>query len=369
MTSDEEDPDRPHPDVTGVPQIPEPSFLAATYQNSSPPSQPQLLFLLVLLTLTEVFLVHERQRFLLSIYCLAVTAGLSLPPRRSPSRDAKGRAPNSTSYPNLPIRPYTMADQISNTAGGITSQVGGATGTPLGGLTGALQGGLSNLLSTGQGLLDKWFPPPKREELKNKLMKFATERPQLAAFLLSQIALSGIPLALFAVMSVTVLVFALLAGILVGVLGAVLFTVFCLGLALIILLPTLFVTTFAGTFIFLWGLGAYYIVKWFNKKDVPGVHTDAAGGLQKQLGLDNLPGLNGNKEGGTQQQQPKKEPLGDKKDTNTNANTHARSGQGDQKEKENKPPTKSSGKGTGADHGPVGDVKKTAGGVTSAVGL
>jgi Promethin len=272
-----------------------------------------------------------------------------------------------------------MADQISGAAGGVASQAGGATGIPLGSLTGALQGGINNLFDTGKGILDKWFPPEKREELKNKLMKFATERPKFAAFLLSQIALSGIPLALFFVMSITVLIFALLAGIIVGVLGAVLFTVFCLGLALIILLPTLFMTTFAATFIFLWGLGAYYIVKWFNQKDIPGVHPGAKQGMQKQMGLDSLPLLNGEAAPRQAPEKHKKEPMSEKKDTNAHAH-------GNNDDKENKPQQSKSksppaakrsstpgGKGTGADHGPVGDVKKTAGGavqgVTSGVGL
>ena len=251
-----------------------------------------------------------------------------------------------------------MTDQISGAAGGVASKAGGATGTPLGGLTGAFQGSVNNLIDTGSGIFDKWFPPEKREELKNKIMKFATERPQLAAFLLSQIALSGIPLALFVLMSITVLVFALLVGIIVGVLGAVLFTVFCLGLALLILLPTLFITTFAGAFVFLWGLGAYYIVKWFNQKDVPGIHKGGKDAMQKQLGLDNLPALNG-------EAAPHQAPEKQKKDT------HAVNGTKNTGEREDKPAKSKSpapsGKGTGANHGPVGDVKKTAGGVTSGV--
>lgn len=267
-----------------------------------------------------------------------------------------------------------MASQISENAGGVASQVGGATGTPLGGLTGTLQGGVNNLLSTGKGLLDKWFPPEKREELKNKIMKFASERPQLAAFLLSQIALSGIPLALFCVMSISVLVFALLAGVIVGLLGAVLFTVFCLGVALIILLPTLFMTTFAGTFIFLWGLGAYYIVKWFNKKDVPGVHSGVKEGVQKQVGLDNLPALNGSAPPPAPEK-PKKEGSSEKMESNSNANAHGQedtSAQISKPSKSSSPPATSSsstpsGKGTGTDHGSVGDVKRTAGGATSGL--
>ena len=258
-----------------------------------------------------------------------------------------------------------MASQVSGL-------VSGATGTGLGGLNGALQGGVSNLVNTGSAFLDRWFPPEKREALKEKLVKFATEKPHLAAFLLSQLALSGGPLALFLVMSLTVLVFALVVGILVGVIGALLFTVFCLGVALIILLPTLFFTTFAACFVFLWGIGTYYIIKWFNKKDIPGIHTDMKDGAGKQLGLDNLPNLNGQVSSPPAGERPEAGGPEEKKD----ANGHASGGHGERKENKaphsnSSPSTKRaptpSGKGTGADIG--GDLKKKAGGITSGVGL
>ena len=260
-----------------------------------------------------------------------------------------------------------MADQVSGIAGGVT-------GTGLGGLTGALQGGVNNLINAGSGWLDRFFPPDKREELKAKLAKFATEKPHLAAFLLSQIALSGGPLALFLIMSLTVLVFALIAGILVGVVGALLFTVTCVGIALLVLLPVLFFTTFAACFIFLWGLGAYFIIKWFNKKDVPGIHTGMGEGTKKQLGLDGIPGLNvlNGEVPGPGGQKSKAPPL-QEKDHNTNG--HAKGGDG----KENKSPHSNpaqpkrsqtpSGKGTGADIPGAGDVKKKVGGITSGIGL
>jgi Promethin len=265
-----------------------------------------------------------------------------------------------------------MANQLSDAAGGITSQAGGATGTPLGSMTGMLQGSINNLFSAGQGILDRRFPPAKREELKNKLLKFATERPQLAAFLLSQIALSGIPLALFLIMSITVLIFALLAGIIVGVLGAVLFTVFCLGLALLVLLPTLFMTTFAASFIFLWGLGAYYILKWFNQKDIPGIHKGGKDAVQKQMGLDSLPALNGNHAAPRPEKQNNTQSHRDGEETEQKEQKPAKSKSPPAAAKRSQTP--SAGKGTGAEQGgPVGDVKKTAGGavsgVTSGLGL
>lgn len=104
-------------------------------------------------------------------------------------------------------------------------------------LTGSFQGTLNNALNLGSSKLDSWLPPEKREYWKSRAAKFATERPHLATFLLSQLALSGPPLALFAIMSITVVVFALLGGILVGLIGALLFIVVALGFALLVLLP------------------------------------------------------------------------------------------------------------------------------------
>lgn len=88
------------------------------------------------------------------------------------------------------------------------------------------------------------------------------------------------------VMTITVVVFALLAGLIIGLVGAVLFIVVCVGFALIILLPTLFLTTAAATFIWLWGYFGYWIIKKYNNKEIPGIHTDIKGApeaLKSQL--------------------------------------------------------------------------------------
>jgi Promethin len=251
-----------------------------------------------------------------------------------------------------------MADQISGIAGGATGGLG-LGGTGLGGITGALQGGIGSLINSGQGYLDRWFPPDKRESLKAQLTKFATERPKLAAFILSQIALSGLPLALFVVMTITVVLFSLIAGLLVGLIGALLFIVFALGVALCVLLPTLFFTTFAAVFIFLWGLGAYYIVKWFNEKTIPGIHTGLTEGVKEKMGLQDVPALKG---------EAPPPPPSEKAPVPASGNPrppkiekHHKADDGDE-EKENKPPKihketpnsakkqhTSTGKGAGAD--------------------
>lgn len=160
----------------------------------------------------------------------------------------------------------------------VTSTAGDATGT-LGSITNTLQAGMSTVLNMGSNLMNKILPPATRDNLKAKLSKFATEKPYLASFLLSQIAISGFPIFLFVILTLTVTIFALLAGLLIGLLGAVLFILGAVGFALVILLPTLFFTTFAAVGIWLWGMGAYYIIKHFNQKDIPGVHKPADEGF------------------------------------------------------------------------------------------
>ncbi|KAK5052050.1 hypothetical protein LTR84_002854 [Exophiala bonariae] len=281
------------------------------------------------------------------------------------------------------------ADQVTSLAGG------GLSGTGLGTVTGVLQGGVNNLVNFSSSFIDRFFPPEKREQWKAWLMKFATERPYLASFLLSQIALSGMPLALFALMTLTVFIFALLAGILVGVLGALLFIVAAVGFALIVLLPILFFTTGAAVFIWLWGMGAYFIVKWFNQKDVPGVHTDLADGVSKATGLSDLPGIGGNPlndegldlksalNGSSKQknsqndsssgQEPEKPAKSEKKDkaSTTGAQHHVDGKENSHPRKLASRPNSTSpaGKATGAVDGVGKGVSGTVGNATKTIGL
>ncbi|KAF2738563.1 hypothetical protein EJ04DRAFT_412966, partial [Polyplosphaeria fusca] len=125
--------------------------------------------------------------------------------------------------------------------------------------------------------LNRVFPPEQRAETLNKLQQFAINNPKLAVFLTTQIALTGLPILLFLTFSVTVFLFSLIAALLIGLIAAVLFTAFMVGVALLVLLPTVFLTTFGATFIFLWGLGGYYILKWFNDGEAPAPEGFAIG--------------------------------------------------------------------------------------------
>lgn len=249
-----------------------------------------------------------------------------------------------------------MAEQAGGAVNGVGSSAGNATGVPLGTMTSVVQGGLNNVMDSGKSFLDRWFPPEQRESLKNKLIKFATEKPQLASFLLANIALSSIPLGLFFVMTLSVGVFALVAGILVGVLGAALFIVFAAGTALIVLLPVLFFTTTAASFIWLWGIGTYYIVKWFNKEPVPGIHKPMEQGMMDQTGLkDSLPALNGDLSGQNSRQEPQPDKKEEDKEPQNNGS--------DTEQKESRPlPIKQAvTSGTAQVQGDVAGVRKKAG--------
>lgn len=124
-----------------------------------------------------------------------------------------------------------------------------------------------SLTNRVKAAVDSILPPERRENLRQRLVLFATSHPALATLLLSQVVFSGIPLILFVLLTVGVLVFSLVAALVVAVLAALLFTVFCVGFALLILLPTLFITTFTGVGVWLWGWGAYHVVKWFGSSD------------------------------------------------------------------------------------------------------
>ncbi|PNS15620.1 Dilute domain-containing protein [Sphaceloma murrayae] len=146
----------------------------------------------------------------------------------------------------------------------------------------------SSMAAKGQSLLDSFFPPEKRAELLARLKAFVLKNPKVSAFLLTNLALTGGPLALFALFSLSVFIFALIVALVVALLAAVAFTLFAVGVALLILLPTVLFTTFTAVFLFLWGLGGFYIFKYFNKESAPGPKGSTIGDKLNSLTGNNL---------------------------------------------------------------------------------
>ncbi|KAG9953745.1 hypothetical protein KCU85_g1135, partial [Aureobasidium melanogenum] len=138
--------------------------------------------------------------------------------------------------------------------------------------------GLANTVTTkAMSIVDSVFPPERRQELLTKLQQFAVKNPKLSAFLLTNIALTGPPMFLFILFTLTVFIFSLVVALLVGLLVAIGFTLFMVVIALVILFPTVFFTSLAACFFFLWGLGGYYLLKWFNKGETPAAEGEAIG--------------------------------------------------------------------------------------------
>ncbi|KAI7204909.1 hypothetical protein KC316_g13351 [Hortaea werneckii] len=166
-----------------------------------------------------------------------------------------------------------MADQAQQTAKGAGEKTQNAPGA--GGVQKGVEGATSGILGTiegwgnwiagkGKEVMDRVITPEQRASILAKLQEFMLKNPKLSAFLGMNIALTGIPLGLFILFTLTVAIFSLVVGLLLGLLAAVLFTLFCVGIALTIVLPTVFFTTMAACFLFLWGLGGYYILSWGN---------------------------------------------------------------------------------------------------------
>ena len=171
-------------------------------------------------------------------------------------------------------------------------------------------------------------------------------------------------------MTISVVIFAILAGLIIGLVGAVLFIVTCVGFALIILLPTLFMTTAIATFIWLWGMGTYYILKRFNQKDIPGIHTPFKEGMSNEL-KGQLGSITG--EGG-----PQGDPSGGDKEEEHKGHANGKPKEGKKENKDLNGVADKVGKSTGVDVGNpkesadvgkhAGKVTNTASGATNAAG-
>ncbi|KAL1590742.1 hypothetical protein WHR41_00711 [Cladosporium halotolerans] len=155
-----------------------------------------------------------------------------------------------------------MADQVQGATKGTQDKIQSATT----GILGSIEGWGNWITAKAKAMLDRVFPPETRAAFLAKLQAFMLANPKLSTFLGMNLAITGVPLFLFILFSLTVFIFALVVGLLVGLLGAVAFTLFAVGLALTIVLPTIFFTTMGATFLFLWGLGGYYILKWANSE-------------------------------------------------------------------------------------------------------
>lgn len=189
------------------------------------------------------------------------------------------------------------------------------------------------------------------------------------------IALTGIPLGLFILFSIVVFITALVIALVVALLAAVIFTLFCVGTALVVVFPAVLFTTGAACFLFLWGLGGYYILKWANGAESKEGSQQPAEGSSIGDSLNRLTGgrLDGFMEGARAQNakkdisgysdrftKPQDQPKGQETGTTQNGAPDSKKQVGDNTEQ----PTDASS-GTSK---PVADSSNTVKSATSSIG-
>jgi len=89
--------------------------------------------------------------------------------------------------------------------------------------------------------------------------------------------LTGGPLLVFTIFSISVLVSSLVTCLLIGLFIALFFSAFFVGAALLVLLPTVFFSTVTANLLFSWGVAVYYILQRLNERRARLPPRDALG--------------------------------------------------------------------------------------------
>ncbi|KAG6037079.1 hypothetical protein E4U19_001265 [Claviceps sp. Clav32 group G5] len=157
-----------------------------------------------------------------------------------------------------------------------------------GGVTDVVQDKASGAVSYAQGFVDWLMPPTTRRKAYNNISGFASRRPLLFSFLLTQVLWSFFPVFLF---------FAFSLGCIAVALGsAIVFSLFWMGVGLLVLTPTLFVTSSIAVMVWAWAVGTFVVARWLYLRTPisvnAGMQVDAAG---KQINiLKDEKGFDGN---------------------------------------------------------------------------
>ncbi|KAF2861944.1 hypothetical protein K470DRAFT_256480 [Piedraia hortae CBS 480.64] len=163
--------------------------------------------------------------------------------------------------------PVRRTNEEYSSSGDYNRGVAASSGSVANELRSRLEKHANETLTKGQETLDRFFPPEQRAMRQRQLHEFSLRNPKLSAFLGTNLALTGIPLALFFLFALGVTVFCLATGVCLGLLAALPFIGMAVGAALLILLPTIAITTLTACFFCFWGLVGVYLLRWFNGED------------------------------------------------------------------------------------------------------
>ncbi|KAF4344328.1 hypothetical protein FBEOM_1722 [Fusarium beomiforme] len=112
----------------------------------------------------------------------------------------------------------------------------------------------SGFIAYARSSVDRVVPPNTRQKAYDNTASFASSRPILFSFIVSQLLLSFLPLLIFLTFSLSTIVFALGA--------AIVFALFWIGVALLVLVPALLVTSSIAVLVWSWAIGSFIIARW-----------------------------------------------------------------------------------------------------------
>ncbi|CAF3450534.1 hypothetical protein SNK03_002333 [Fusarium graminearum] len=123
----------------------------------------------------------------------------------------------------------------------------------------------SGFITYARNSVDRVVPPPSRQKAYDDTMAFASSRPVLFSFIVSQLLLSFLPLLMFLTFSLSTILFALGA--------AIVFALFWIGVALLVLVPALLVTSSIAVLVWGWAVGSFVVARWLYSHSPVGVQN------------------------------------------------------------------------------------------------
>ncbi|KAF5631820.1 kinase [Fusarium sp. NRRL 52700] len=124
----------------------------------------------------------------------------------------------------------------------------------------------SGFIAYARSSVDRVVPPNSRQKAYDNTASFASSRPILFSFVVSQLLLSFLPLLIFLTFSLSTIVFALGA--------AIVFALFWIGVALLVLVPALLVTSSIAVLVWGWAIGSFIIARWLYNHSPVGVQNN-----------------------------------------------------------------------------------------------
>ncbi|CCT72234.1 uncharacterized protein FFB20_06638 [Fusarium fujikuroi] len=124
----------------------------------------------------------------------------------------------------------------------------------------------SGFIAYARSSVDRVVPPNSRQKAYDNTASFASSRPILFSFIVSQLLLSFLPLLIFLTFSLSTIVFALGA--------AIVFALFWIGVALLVLVPALLVTSSIAVLVWGWAIGSFIIARWLYNHSPVGVQNN-----------------------------------------------------------------------------------------------